>query len=116
MHSKRVKVKNRKTQKNGFVKPNNLKTDTMIYQTKEWKWCGKDTGGVCEIFVRHKPKDCFKLKKDQDKSNDQSKKPPAKKNPAIVVNEAQFAQLKEEEDFDFHDDNNDDNDKMDIDN
>jgi hypothetical protein len=101
-------------EKSRRIKPPNPKTDTMIYQSKEWRWCGKDTGGACEMFVRHKPKDCFKLKKDQEK--DQDKKPPAKKKAAIVVNQAEFAQLKEEESFDFQNDHNNDNeDEMDVD-
>jgi hypothetical protein len=96
------------------IKPPNPKTDSMIYQEKEWKWCGKDTGGACEMFVRHKPKDCFKLKKDQEKSKEDKK--PAAKKAAIVVNEAQFAQMKNEDSFDFGDEANDDNDEMDVDN
>jgi hypothetical protein len=67
------------------------------------------------MFVRHKPKDCFQLKKDQENSKDQDKKPTAKK-AAIVVNQAQFAQMKNKDKFDFHDKANDEKDKMDVNN
>jgi hypothetical protein len=72
--------------------------------------------GLTRCSCDTNPKDCFKLKKDQDNSKDQDKKLAAKK-AAIIVYQAQFAQMKNEDKFDFHNDEvNAENDKMDVNN
>ena len=68
----------------------------VMWNGKDWNWCGSTTGGKCESFVRHPPFKCKGIKKSEGKS--------AKK-PRIKVEAAEV-----ESDNDRHSNNNTDED------
>ena len=49
-------------------------TRTITWNNKEWHWCGAKTGGKCESFVRHKPKDCRGKKRGASRKDDKNKR------------------------------------------
>ena len=52
---------------------------------KKWHWCGIKTGGKCESYVCHKPKDCKGRKRRNSHGKDEATK---KRNVEITANEA----------------------------
>ena len=57
------------------VKPEDPKNDHLEHNGKIFKWCGEATGGKCEMYVRHSPKQCKGMTAKEDR------KPPPKKMP-----------------------------------
>ena len=95
---KKKGVKDAKFDKARQIKPNNPKKDVMIYQNKKWRWCSKDTGGACEMFVRHKPEECKKKDGTLPSSEKNLGKKGSKKGgktAAIVVNKMELQQMKD---------------------
>ena len=82
------------------IKPENLK-DVIMHNDKKFVWCGKDTGGHCEMFVRHDPKDCKGLKPSEDK-----KKAPPKRRKQYGTMVVKAAEALEKDD-DSHEDDDD---------
>ena len=53
----------KKTDKSGdhpktWLKPKTGEKKKAMYKGHEWYWCGADTGGKCEKWRAHKPKEC----------------------------------------------------------
>ena len=67
----RGRTKDLKPKPDWFSKEPEDPTKTIVWNNKEWHWCGAKTGGKCEGFVRHKPSDCRgKKRKSTQKGND----------------------------------------------
>jgi len=72
----------------------------VMWNGKEWNWCGSATGGKCESFVRHPPSKCKGIKKRKSEGEGESAK-----NPRIRVEAAEV-----ESDNARHSNNNTDDD------
>ena len=63
----------RKEKPEWFTKEPEDPTKKVMWNNKEWNWCGKATGGKCESFVRHPPKQCKGIKKRKTENKDAAK-------------------------------------------
>lgn len=54
--------------------PANGEKKEVEFKGHTWHWCGKDTGGKCEKWRAHKPKECKGLASDADTAGDKRKR------------------------------------------
>ena len=67
----RGRTKDLKPKPDWFSREPEDPTKPIVWNNKEWHWCGAKTGGKCEGFVRHKPSDYRgKKRKSTQKEND----------------------------------------------
>jgi hypothetical protein len=69
-----------------------------MYKGHMWYWCGKETGGKCEKWRAHKPKECKGLsdtgtKREGDQNKNDNKKHLAKK---LKVAKAYIARIEKQ--------------------
>ncbi len=69
-----------------------------MYKGHMWYWCGKETGGKCEKWRAHKPKECKVIaesgtKRDGETNTKGDKKHPAKK---LKVAKAYIARIEKQ--------------------
>jgi len=54
--------------------PKSTDRKEISYKGHTWYWCGKDTGGKCEKWRAHNPKDCKWTEKAPDADNEKTKR------------------------------------------
>ena len=91
------KLNRRKEKPDWFTKEPKDPLKKITWNGKEWNWCGKSTGGKCESYVRHLPKECKGIKR---RGNDTD---PARK-VKIKVESAELEEQSHESDQDTEDD------------
>jgi len=73
------------------------------YKDQTWYWCGKDTGGKCEKWRRHSPKECtFGIggTADNKRSADGNDKKAKKETKKLKIAKAYVAKVEKEKDSD----------------